>query len=91
MEPLFPVRSQHARLTCTVLGQLFTVSALVPALFFRDGNLGAGRLANAAKTAGEGPLLGLVLAITARAANVHLNLSSKHFTLGDIHLVINGF
>ena len=76
MEPLLPVRSQHARLTCTVLGQLFTVSALVPALLFRDGHLGAGRLADAAKTTGEGSLLGLVLAITARAANVNLNLKS---------------
>ena len=76
MEPLFPVRSQHARLTGTVLGQLFTVSALVPALLFRDGHLGAGRLADAAKTAGEGSLLGLVLAITARAANINLNLKS---------------
>ena len=81
MEPLLPVGSQHARLTCTVLGQLFTVSALVPALLLRDGHLGAGRLADAAKTAGEGSLLGLVLAITARPANVHLNLLSKHFTL----------
>ena len=76
MESLLPVRSQHARLTCTVLGQLFTVSALVPALFLRDGHLGAGRLANAAKTAREGSLLGLVLAITARAADVDLNLVS---------------
>ena len=77
MEPLLPVRSQHARLTGTVLGQLFTVSALVPALFFRDCHLGAGRLADAAKTAGEGSLLGLVLAITAGTADVHLNLVLK--------------
>ena len=76
LESLLPVGAQHAGLARSVLSQLLAVGALVAALLLGNGLLGPGGLADAAQLAAERTLSRLVLAVTARTANVDLNLKN---------------